>query len=162
MPGHSHSVLCWQGLQCRVLDLSWAGCIRCCVRRLAPLNCCHTFSGRGSSDSADQFHCSPPTTSGRHHHSPFNSTSKQGATSGESAVADAKWGAHLVWQTQEACPAGFRGSNPPQPPHSPPPSLRPLEGHHPTSHGGCAYRTNRSHPPVPFWQQKTGYELGTL
>jgi len=66
LPGHSHSALCWQGLKCRVLDLGWAGCIRCCARRLVPLNCCHTFSGHETSDSADQTRRSPNTAPGRH------------------------------------------------------------------------------------------------
>ena len=136
LPGHSHSALFWQGLKCRVSDLGWAGYIRCCPWSLAPLYCCPAFSGRDSSDSADQTRRSPPTALGRHQPKLFKSSSKQGATSGESAVACADGGAHLFWRTQEACHTGFRGSNLRQPPESPrffrPPSLLPLAEHHPT------------------------------
>ena len=60
LPGNSHPALSWQGLKYRVLDLGWAGCIRCCVRRLVPLNCCQTFSGHESSDSTVQARRNPP------------------------------------------------------------------------------------------------------
>ena len=119
MLGHSHSALCWQGLKCRGPDLGRAECIRCCARRLAPLNCCHTFNGRDSSNSADQTRRSPPTAPGRHQPNLSKSTSKHGATFEESAVAGAKGGAHLVRRTQKVCHTGLRGSNPAQPPESP-------------------------------------------
>ena len=52
-------------------------------------------------------------------------------------------GAHLVWQTQEACHTGFRGSNPPQPPQSPrfvSSSLAAPAGRAPTAGGVlCSY-----------------------
>ena len=66
LPGHIHSALCWHCLKCRDLDFGWAGCIRCCARRLVPLNCCQTFCGHESSDSADQTRHKPLTAPRRH------------------------------------------------------------------------------------------------
>ena len=144
MLGHSHSALCWQGLKCRGSDLGRAGCIRCCARRLAPLNCCQTFNGRDSSNFADQTRRSPPTSPGRHQPNLFKSTSKHGATFEEFAVRAPRGALTLsgglkrfatlasAVQTRRSLPRAldlFRH-----------PSLRPLAEHHPTSHRGCTHR----------------------